>query len=158
MAHAGIHCQHNSVRIDFRRFIGKPPKEIMGCKLLLHDDVIKWKRFPRYWPFVRGIHRSPMNSPHKGQWCGASMFSFICPRTNVWVNNWDAGDLTRHSAHYRVTFMPRGHHQRQSWHHDNSRLSVFILISILWLPGSRYRAPPHLYYLNGSRWLSLPTQ
>ena len=21
-----------------------------------HDDVIKWKHFPRYWPFVRGIH------------------------------------------------------------------------------------------------------
>ena len=33
-----------------------------------HDDVIKWKHFPRYWPFVRGIHRSPVNSPHKGQW------------------------------------------------------------------------------------------
>ena len=23
-----------------------------------HDDVIKWKHFPRYWPFVRGIPRS----------------------------------------------------------------------------------------------------
>ena len=23
-----------------------------------HDDVIKWKHFPRTWPFVRGIHRS----------------------------------------------------------------------------------------------------
>ena len=23
-----------------------------------HDDVIKWKHFPRYWPFVRGIHQS----------------------------------------------------------------------------------------------------
>ena len=32
-----------------------------------HDDVIKWKHFPRYWSFVRGIHRSPVNSPHKGQ-------------------------------------------------------------------------------------------
>ena len=28
-----------------------------------HDDVIKWKQFPRYWPFVRGIHRAPVNSP-----------------------------------------------------------------------------------------------
>ena len=26
-----------------------------------HDDVIKWKHFPRYWPFVRGIHRPPVN-------------------------------------------------------------------------------------------------
>ena len=28
-----------------------------------HDDVIKWKHIPRYWPFVRGIHRSSVNSP-----------------------------------------------------------------------------------------------
>ena len=34
---------------------------------LTHDDVIKWKHFPRYWPFVRGIYRSPANSQHKGQ-------------------------------------------------------------------------------------------
>ena len=32
-----------------------------------YDDVIKWKHFPRYWSFVQGIHRSPVNSPHKGQ-------------------------------------------------------------------------------------------
>ena len=43
-----------------------------------HDGVIKWKHFPRYWPFVRGIHRSQVNSPHKGQWRGALMFSLIC--------------------------------------------------------------------------------
>ena len=43
-----------------------------------HDDVTKWKHFPRYWPFVRGIHQSPVNSPHKGQLHGALMFSWIC--------------------------------------------------------------------------------
>ena len=48
------------------------------CAANTHDDVIKWKHFPRYWPFVRGIHRSPVNSPHKGQWRGALMFSLIC--------------------------------------------------------------------------------
>ena len=57
-----------------------------------HDDVIKWKHFPCYWPFVRGIHRSPVNSPHKGQWRGALMFSLICARINAWVNNSEAGD------------------------------------------------------------------
>ena len=46
----------------------------------IHDDVIKWKHFPRYWPFVRGIHRSPVNSPHKAQWRGALMLSLICAR------------------------------------------------------------------------------
>ena len=44
----------------------------------IHDDVIKWRHFPRYWPFVRGIHLPPVNSPHKGQWRGALMFSLIC--------------------------------------------------------------------------------
>ena len=42
-----------------------------------HNDVIKWKHFPRYCVFVRRIHRSPVNSPHKGQWRGALMFSLI---------------------------------------------------------------------------------
>ena len=44
----------------------------------IHNDVIKWKHVPRYWPCVRGIHRSPVNSPHTGQWRGALMFSLIC--------------------------------------------------------------------------------
>ena len=70
-----------------------------------HDDVIKWKHFPRYWPFVRGIHRFPVNFPHKGQWRGALMFSLICTRISGWVNNRDAGDLRHHRAHYDVTIM-----------------------------------------------------
>ena len=44
-----------------------------------HDDVIKWKHFPRYWPFVWVIHLSPVNSPHKGHWRGALMFSAPVP-------------------------------------------------------------------------------
>ena len=56
--------------------------------------------FPCYWPFVRGIRRSPVNSPHKGQWLGALMFSLICGWTNGWANNRDSGDLRRHRAHY----------------------------------------------------------
>ena len=68
-----------------------------------HDDIIKWKHFQCYWPFVRGIHQSPVNSPHKGQWRGALIFSLIYAWTNGWVNNRDAGDLRRHHAHYDVT-------------------------------------------------------
>ena len=70
-----------------------------------HNDVIKWKHFPRYWPFVRGIHRSPVNSPRKGQWRGALMFTLICTRINGWVNNCEAGDLRRNRAHYDVIVM-----------------------------------------------------
>ena len=40
----------------------------------IYDDVIKWKHFPRYWPFVRGIHRWPISD--KGQWRRALIFFF----------------------------------------------------------------------------------
>ena len=46
--------------------------------------------------FVRGIHRLPVDSPHKGQWRGALMFSLICDWTDGWPNNRDASDLRRH--------------------------------------------------------------
>ena len=71
----------------------------------LHEDVMKWRPFPRYWPFVRGIHRSPVNSPHKGQWRGAFMFSLICVWINGWVNNREVGDLRRYRAHYDLIVM-----------------------------------------------------
>ena len=70
-----------------------------------HDDVIKWKHFPRNWPFVREIHRSPVNFPHKGQWRGALMFSLIYAWINDWVNNREAGDLRRQHGHYDVIVM-----------------------------------------------------
>ena len=76
----------------------------------MHDDVIKWKHFPRYWPFVRGIHRSPVNSPHKGQWRGSLIFTLICVRINdcQWINNCEAGDLRRNRAHHDVIVMFTG--------------------------------------------------
>ena len=46
--------------------------------------------------FVRGIHLSLVNSPHKGQWRRALMFSLICAWINGWVNNREAGDLRSH--------------------------------------------------------------
>ena len=76
-----------------------------SSKASAHDGVIKWKYFPRYWPFVRGINRSPVDSLHNGQWRGALMFSLICVWINGWVNNREAGDLRRYRAHHDVTVM-----------------------------------------------------
>ena len=73
-----------------------------------HDDVIKWKHYARYWSFMRGFHWSPVDSPHKGQWRGALMFSLIC------ANNRDAGDLRCHRAHYDDTVIPN-ELQRLDW-------------------------------------------
>ena len=92
----------------------------------IHDNVIKWKSFPRYRPFVRGIHRSPVNSPHKGQWRGALMFSLIFVWINGWVNNREAGAMRRYRAHYVVIVMhcglvtpnivvDLGHHWFRQW-------------------------------------------
>ena len=56
-------------------------------------------------PLWGGIHRSPANSPHKGQWRGPLMFSLLCAWTNGSANNRDAGDLQRHHTHYDVVVM-----------------------------------------------------
>ena len=79
------------------------------CNLYLGDAnmaINTWLRhqmrhFPRYWPFVRGIHRSPL----KSQWHGALMFSLIYAWMNVWVNNGGLGDLRHRRTHYGVTVM-----------------------------------------------------
>ena len=65
----------------------------------------QWENCPRYQPSVRGIHRSPVDSPHKGQWRRALIFSLICASTNGWTNNRGAGDMRHHHAHYDVTVM-----------------------------------------------------
>ena len=99
----------------------------------LHDDVIKWKHFPRYWPFVRGIHRSPVNSPHKGQWRGALIFSLIRVGINGWVYNGEAGDLKCYRAHYDVTVMAtrRVWNTSTHWALGNTTSSLYISIFCL---------------------------
>ena len=115
--------------------------------IALHDDVIKWKHFPRYWPFVRGIHQWPMNSPHKGQWRGALIFSWICVWINGWENIREAGDTKFRVTGLRASNSPvtgEFHTQRVSnaenvsiwWrHHSQGNFSVIFLLmrmSIRW--------------------------
>ena len=122
---------------------------------LWHDDVIKWKHFPRYWPFV--------NSPHKGQWRGAFMFSFICAWTNGWENNRDAGDLRRHHAQYGVAVMD---FSTLRWYNE---LKSFIVVDKYvfsrnshygcWWPGEARSQGSNNYLLSYfSRNISAPDQ
>ena len=102
----GVTTKHCTANFPSRSLNLIHRKQIQWCiELIYHDDVIKWKQFPRCWPFVRRIHRSPVNSPHKGQWRRTLMFSLICHWINGWVNNREAGDLRRHQAHYDVIVM-----------------------------------------------------
>ena len=106
------HVNYNGSVINVMANVGHYGATVKLCgvgpclaEFILHDDVIKWKYFTRYWPFVRGIHRSLVNSPHKGQWRGALMLSLIYAWINGWGNNGEAGDLRRHRAQYTVTVM-----------------------------------------------------
>ena len=83
---------------------------------------------------------SPVNSPHKGQWRWALMFSFICVWINGWVDNREAGDLRRYRAHYDVTvmfFMQRRLYNGYIWHGERTYVrtraeSMWVLTAWYW--------------------------
>ena len=54
-------------------------------------DVVKWKRFPHYWSFVRGIHWQPVDSHHKGP-SNVVLWYFHCSRSKQAVE--PTADLT----------------------------------------------------------------
>ena len=94
----------------------------MGCVLYSKShDISWWRHQMALLAFVRGIHQSPVNSPHKGQWRGALIFSLICVWLNGWVNNREAGDLRRYRAHNYVIVM-------SWWRHDVETISTLLIL------------------------------
>ena len=103
-----------------------------------HDDVIKWKHFPRYWSFLQGIH------PHKGQWRRALMFSLICAQINSWVNNGEAGDLRCNRAHYDVIVMAcRNSNLMALLHWHNNHITR---MKITWEKPNLWEKPKQVLY------------
>ena len=114
-------CASVSICNRFYKLIHWPQKQILVFFLSGNLDfgleksrknhgTFSWWRhqmetFSALLAFVRGIHRSPEKSLHKGQWCRALMFTLICARKSGWVNNREAGDLRCHRAHYDVIVM-----------------------------------------------------
>ena len=77
---AGVLVQRNLIRYH-RVHCGM--SELQGSAWnQSHDDVIKWKHFPRYWPFVRGIQRFPVISLHK-----TSDAELLCFLWSAWPLN-----------------------------------------------------------------------
>ena len=93
-----------------------------------NKSLVKLQSAYTHWPWWRhqmetfsallalcaGNSTVPVNSPHKGQWRGALMFSLIYAWINDWVNNREAGDLRRHCDHYDVIVMAPVHVRRNS--------------------------------------------
>ena len=67
-----------------------------------YNVIIKWKHFLCYWLFFRGIHRWLVDSPPKGQWHQALMFSLKCS-WNSWANNQDVSNLNNVWKPYQET-------------------------------------------------------
>ena len=80
----GIKIKHKSWIM--RRCIHENYLSVLLMMSSLYNDVIKWKLIPRYWSFVRAIHRSPMNSPHNGTVMWISMFLW-CGSHNCETNS-----------------------------------------------------------------------
>ena len=83
---------------------------ICSCASDIAERYESWWRhqmetFSALLALFAGNSPVPVNSPHKGQWRGALMFSFVCAWINDWVNNREAGDLRCHRGHYDVNVM-----------------------------------------------------
>ena len=91
----------------------------------------------------------PVNSPHKGQWRGALMFSLISAWINEWVNNRQAGDLRRHRGHYDVIVMGSNY-----WIvlviHDCTCVCTYVLFTHI-LPGCFIDTSAILYVHSRTR-------
>ena len=90
--YSGPRCK--GTRLWFARYIlGSVPEWLTQetdpyvGEVASHDDVMKFKHFPHHWPSVWGIHRSPVDSPHKRQWWGTLIFPFISVCANFCTNS-----------------------------------------------------------------------
>ena len=78
--------------------------------VIRHVDVMAWKCFLHYWPFVRGIHWAPVDEsichrwilPKNGQWCRALKFTLLSSSKSCWTNNWVTSRLLLDSPHKPV--------------------------------------------------------
>ena len=71
----------------------------------LHDDVIKWKHFPRYWPFMRettGHRWIPLTKASDAE----LSFFFALRLDTRWANNWDTGELRLRSLWRHCNDLP----------------------------------------------------
>ena len=109
------------------------------------------EHFPCYLAFatVPGIHRSPVNSHHKGQRRGALILSLICAWTNGCINNRDAGDVMKTVCMYTHDYLLR----QFCWCILKSYFHIEILLTV-WSQTSSHRDKSSVFFIIRS--LSMP--
>ena len=86
-----------------------------------------WRRqmetFLRYWSFVRGIHRSPVNSPHKCQWRASLMFFYRRLNKHLGKQSWGRWfETPSHSLWRHCNGLSKSHKCRGTFSvEDNNR-------------------------------------
>ena len=89
-----------------------------------HDDVIKWKHFPRYWPSVRGIHRSrwiPSQRPVTRSFdvfFDQRMYKRLSKQLWCWWFETPSWSLWRHRNEYRAQHVKLTFPQHRKFHFD----------------------------------------
>ena len=61
------------------------------------DDIMKWKLFLHYCPFVMGIYMSSVDSTYKGPVMQSFGICFVVSLSKHLTNNWVAGELRHHA-------------------------------------------------------------
>ena len=78
----------------------------------------KLKHFPRYWPFVRGMHRSPVNSPQRSVTRSFDVFFDLCLNQQLskqWRRQWFGTPSSSSWRHCNGT-IPSGHDPPIQYH------------------------------------------
>ena len=101
--------------------------------VLIHDDVIKWKHFPRYTGPLCGEFTGPRWIPltkasDAELWC----FLWSALGINGWINTRDAGDLRHDRAHCDVIVMINPKFTSQN---KLEALRVRVRVRVVWDPG-----------------------
>ena len=75
------------------------PKLVWGDEWWCHDMIMTWQWFPHYWPYVRGIHGSLLDSADKGPVTVTLIFPLLLAWISCWTNRRVVSAFRWHDAH-----------------------------------------------------------
>ena len=133
------------------QYHGNPCKKLISRQHLTMMTSSNGRFLFALLAICEGIHRSPVNSPNKGQWHGALMFFLICAWIKGWVNNCEADDLKRHRTHYDATVIPKD----IPWIFSHIKFFIYLFIySFIYLFILQKQQMLKCVYMANSLWIN----